>query len=224
MLAAVLPPLSPLLRLHTPGSTLPACTAMTRPVPSADDHCVQAIRGGNTAAYADIVSRHRGRVLQMASRFARNHHEQDDLAQEIFVRAWRGLHTWRGDAPFEHWLMRLAVRCCHDFLRSHRSRREREVSHDLLAEHGLTSVEPSENPAETAMENAALLLVRRAMRYLKPKEQLVLTLLELEERPVRETAALTGWSEANVKVRAHRARLRLRDVIEKLRAAGHHEA
>ena len=68
-----------------------------------------------------------------------------------------------------------------------------------------------------AEETEALLEVRRAMTLLAPKDQLVITLLELEERPVREVAALTGWSETNVKVRAFRARQSLKKYIQRLR-------
>jgi RNA polymerase sigma-70 factor, ECF subfamily len=140
----------------------------------------------------------------------------EDLAQDIFIKAWKGLPSFRGDAPFEHWLLRLAVRACYDFLRKHRTRREKEVSRDALLESGHPGLEGIGVP-EVAEETEALLEVRRAMALLTPKDQLVLTLLELEERPVREVATLTGWSETNVKVRAFRARQSLKKYILRLR-------
>jgi len=176
----------------------------------ADLELVGLVRQGNQAAFGELVARHKSRVFAMAARYTRNHHELDDLAQEVFIRAWQKFSKFRGDAPFEHWLMRLAVRCCFDFLRKHRSRREKEVSLEALgsdAMPGEDCIEPAAGPAESVLK------LRRALSQLAPKEQLVLTLLELEDRPVREVASLTGWSEGNVKVRAHRARLRLKQLL-----------
>ena len=184
---------------------------------SADEQLVQAACAGNADAFTEIIARHKGRVFSMAAKYARNHHELEDLAQDIFIRVWRGLTSWSGKAPFEHWLTRVAVRGCFDFLRRHRRRRETEVSHDALPEYLHLDAEAS--PHEQA-ENHALVLVRRAMTRLHPKEQLILTLLELEDKSVREVSGLTGWSEGNVKVRAHRARASLRSAIETIRLEG----
>lgn len=187
------------------------------PTVSADDHLVQAACAGNADAFSEIIARHKGRVFGMAAKYARNHHELEDLAQDIFIRIWRGLTSWRGTAPFEHWLTKIAVRTCFDFLRRHRRRRETEVSRDSLPEYCGLGEEAAPGEPE---ENHALRLVRHALTKLNPREQLILTLLELEDRSVREVATLTGWSEGNVKVRAHRARASLRSAIELIRRDG----
>jgi RNA polymerase sigma-70 factor (ECF subfamily) len=190
---------------------------MDTPV-SADDHLVRAACAGNADAFAEIIARHKGRVFGMAAKYARNHHELEDLAQDIFIRVWRGITSWKGRAPFEHWLTKIAVRTCFDFLRRHRRRRETEVSRDTLPDHGGAPPEAAA-PAEEE-DSQALRLVRQALICLHPREQLILTLLELEDRSVREVAGLTGWSEGNVKVRAHRARASLRAAIEQIRRDG----
>jgi RNA polymerase sigma-70 factor (ECF subfamily) len=191
--------------------------ASMKPSVSADDYLVQAACGGNADAFTEIIARHKGRVFGMAAKYARNHHELEDLAQDIFIRVWRGITSWKGRAPFEHWLTKIAVRTCFDFLRRHRRRRETEISRDTLPGHCGIEIEVT---VEEAGENQALRLVRHAITRLNPKEQLVLTLLELEDRTVREVSGLTGWSEGNVKVRAHRARASLRTAIEQIRRDG----
>lgn len=188
----------------------------TMMAPSPDLPLVLAARSGDMAAFGGLVATYKSRVFSIAGKYARNHHELEDLAQDIFIKAWKGLASFRGEAPFEHWLMRLAVRACYDFLRKNRTRREKEVSRDALLEGGHPGLEGIGAP-EMAAETDALLEVRRAMALLAPKEQLVITLLELEERPVREVAELTGWSETNVKVRAFRARQSLKKYIQRLR-------
>lgn len=205
----------------TMGSPFPSALRSTpqrrapmNPAVSEDDQLVQAACAGNADAFTGIIARHKGRVFGMAAKYARNHHELEDLAQDIFIRVWRGLTSWSGKAPFEHWLTRVAVRACFDFLRKHRRRREKEISHDEIPEY--LHLNEGASPDEQS-ENHALVLVRRAMTRLHPKEQLILTLLELEDKTVREVSALTGWSEGNVKVRAHRARASLKAVIETIR-------
>jgi len=167
---------------------------------------------GEEEAFVRLAKRYETKVWATASRFARSRPELEDLVQDLFVRVWRGLPSYRSDAPFEHWLMSVAVRGCYDFLRRQRRRREVEMLRDPL--------EGRETPDEAAerigrrreaSETVALLLARLA-----PKDQLLVTLLELEGRSVRETAALTGLSESNVKVRAHRARKKMKEDFERL--------
>ena len=180
-----------------------------------DQALILAARRGDGPAFAELVARHKARVFGTASKYTRNHHELDDLAQDIFIRVWKGLDSYRADAPFEHWLMRLTVRACYDFLRRNRNRREREVSRDALLESGCMAVETAGAPEEET-DTDALALLRRALTLLPPREHMIITLLELEERSVREVAALTGWSETNVKVRAFRARQSLKKLIQRL--------
>lgn len=174
------------------------------------DHAlVRSTLSGDEGAFAELIRRHKGRVFGTCSRFARDAHQLDDLCQEVFLRAWRRLRTFRGDAPFEHWLARLTVTACYDFLRRERRHRGHAELDDSLFEMRDTGIDA----AITA--GRARDLLDWAMRKLSAEEKLVLTLLELEERTVRDIATLTGWSESNVKVRAFRARARLREIIER---------
>lgn len=182
---------------------------MTPPGDDADeDALVRAAQRGDGDAFAALVARHKSRVFGIAARFARGAHELEDLAQDIFVRVFQKLDRFRGDAPFSHWLSRLAVRRCWDHLR--RTRRQRE-------EAPLEAVEFTVRDDSADREAAARRaheVVTRAMADLPPDMRLVLTLLELDDRSVREVASLTGWSEANVKTRGSRARARLKEILE----------
>ena len=133
-----------------------------------DEALVAATLGGDDGAFSELVSRHKGKILGMASRFARNHHDLDDLGQDIFLRAYRNLEKFRAVAPFEHWLSRLAIRVCYDFLRKHRR--------DPMALEDWDGAAPADRSGETAE------LVHAAMRKLNPEERLVITLLELEDK------------------------------------------
>lgn len=173
-----------------------------------DERLIQYAVAEDDEAFATLVRRYRSRVFGIAGRFARNDHELDDVCQEIFIKAYRNLGRYRGDAPFEHWLSRIAVRACYDLLR--KTRREREnVSLDSLNV-TLTDINADKFVGESEVRE----LIEFAMRQLNEKDRLVITLLEIEEKSVREVATLTAWSESNVKVRAFRARQELKKILE----------
>jgi RNA polymerase sigma-70 factor (ECF subfamily) len=178
---------------------------MTAPIGEpTDERLIQSTLRGDDDAFAELVRRHKRKVFGIAARFARNDHELDDICQEIFIKVYRNLKGFRSEAPFEHWVSRIAVRSCYDFLRA--TRRERpNVPLDGLE----LGVHDHVSPGRAAE------VLRWAMAKLSADERLVITLLELEEKSVREVAGLTGWSESNVKVRAHRARNALKKILKK---------
>lgn len=183
-----------------------------------DGELVKHVLAGDDSAYAVLVERYRARVFSTASRFARNGSELDDLAQDIFIRIWKGLKTYRADAPFEHWLMTVTVRTCYDFLRKHRKRRESEVLVDEIPSVSMSGdgMFSGDSPDERQRrQREAWEVVKGLMEKLNEKERLVITLMELEEKSVKEVASLTGWSQSNVKVRAFRARKKMREIFEK---------
>src|SRR5436190_6812656 len=177
---------------------------------------IAAVLQGDAASFEPLVEKYSPRVFATARRYARRESEVEDIVQEVFFKAFQKLRTFRGEAPFEHWLMRLAVRTCYDFLRVHQ--RNRETSFTDISDQESDWLERFDarpgDAAETA--SAAQALVRKVLEQLSPAARLVITLLEIEERSVKEIAALTGWSVPLVKVRAFRARAEMRKCLEKI--------
>lgn len=159
---------------------------------------VAASRRGDPAAFSELVRLHQRRVFQLVGRFFRNREDIEDLAQETFLTAWRKLNTYEARAPFEHWLTRVCLNCCYARLRKHKP-----VELPLVAERPARSADP-----DTRLE------VERLLRPLKPQERFILLLLDGEGWSVAEIAERLGWTRANVKVRAHRARRKLRRLLE----------
>lgn len=185
---------------------------------SDESEWVQRAIDGDDDAFAALARLHRGRITGTAARFARGPHELEDLVQDIFIRAWKGLPRFRSDAPFEHWIMRVAIRTCYDFLRRHRRRREQECLVDGQSEvfHQASGAGSGTDDDSASRRREAWEIVQRLLERLGDKDRLVITLVDLEQKSVKETAELTGWSEANVKVRAFRARQRMRELYERL--------
>jgi RNA polymerase sigma-70 factor (ECF subfamily) len=181
-----------------------------------DAEFIAAVLKGDAASFEPLVQKYSPRVFATARRYARRESEVEDIVQEIWLKAFNKLDSFRGDAPFEHWLMRLAVRTCYDFLRGHQ--RNREATFSDLTEPESDWLDRFVAVPEATNENteAAKQLVARVLEQLSPPARLVITLLEIEDRSVREIAELTGWSIPLVKVRAFRARAEMRKVLARL--------
>ena len=184
-------------------TTFPGTLRRAEPMADATDSEARLIRAsleGDQDAFAALVRRHQVWVFRLAGRFFRRREEVEEVAQETFLRAWTKLGTYRHEAPFGHWLTRLCLRCAYDRLRQDRGKTE-------------TLDDETQFPATAATPDARI-EVERLLARLPPADRFVLVLLEGEGWSVAEIADRLGWSRVNVKVRAHRARQRLRRVLE----------
>jgi RNA polymerase sigma-70 factor (ECF subfamily) len=189
---------------------------------AAESELVRASAGGDEHAFAALVRRYQGRVFRLAGRFFRQPQDVEEVAQETFLRAWLKLGTYSARAPFEHWLTRLCLRCAYDRLRrpaARQARRSRSASALAAAPPAagggaFGGDRPEEALEAPAADPTARLEVQRLLARLAPADRFLLVLLEAEGWSVAEIAERLGWSKVNVKVRAHRARQRLRRVLE----------
>jgi RNA polymerase sigma-70 factor, ECF subfamily len=183
-----------------------------------DAQLLARIQNGALDDFAELVRRHQSQVCAILYRYERDHQKLEDLAQETFVKAWRSLGSFDGRAPFQHWLSKIAVRVALDHLRKERRRRN-EIGFPDLGEDTLEWLRSDDERSELGARSAAELLAL-AMRELSPAEQLVITMQELEGRSVKEICERTGSSSVAVRVRALRARAKLRRALERLEKGG----
>ena len=183
-----------------------------------DAELIAAVLRGHTASFEPLVKKYSPRVFATARRYARRDSEVEDIVQEVWAKAFQKLATFRGEAPFEHWLMRMTVRTCYDFLRVHQRNRELAFSELTQPEEdwldGVVTDAGTAEAAETAA--AARELVERLLEQLSPAARLIITLLEIERRSVKEISKLTGWSVPLVKVRAFRARAEMKKCLARM--------
>jgi RNA polymerase sigma-70 factor (ECF subfamily) len=173
-----------------------------------DERLVKSALSGDDEAFSELVRRYKQRIFRLAARLVGYNDELDDICQETFIKAYQNLEKFRGDAPFEHWLTKIAVNVCYDMMRK-KGRRRDDVPLDNVS-FAISGQDSSGGDSG----NEAWQRLSKALAKLRPDDRLVITLLNLEEKSVRETASLTGWSEANVKVRAFRARKELKRILE----------
>ena len=191
----------------TPFDMDSAAVAADNAVMDAQDReDVRACLARDPEAYERIVRRHQESVAARMRRFTRDDGELEELVQEVFVEAYFSLPGFRHDAPLSHWLNRIATRTGRRFWQKQIRRRK---TAPLAIEDWDAAVQACDTP-ERAAE-----LVHGLLARLPPRDRLVLTLMYIEERSVAETAALTGWSKTMVKVQAHRARNKLKALLER---------
>ncbi|MBW8865400.1 MAG: sigma-70 family RNA polymerase sigma factor [Verrucomicrobia bacterium] len=177
---------------------------------------IAAVLAGDASSFEPLVQKYSPRVFATARRYARRESEIEDIVQEVWLKAFDKLKSFRNEAPFEHWLMRMAVRTCYDFLRGHQRNRESSFSEISEPEDDWLErfvADPGSAPEDA---DAAKLLIDCVMEKLSPDARMVIQLLEIEDRSVKEIAEITGWSVPLVKVRAFRARGEMRKILARM--------
>lgn len=163
--------------------------------------------GGDRRACGELLKRHEARIGRLMWRFTRNRMEHVELVQEALVQVYLSLGGFRaGKAPFEHWVMRIATRTGYQFWKSQKRRKRTQP---------LESVDlPAAGEADQMDASAAAAALHDLLAELPTADRLVLTLMYFEQCSLREIARRAGWNEAIVKMRAFRARKRLKKMIE----------
>ena len=184
-----------------------------------DNELVAAVTSGDEDAFRELFERHRQAVARRAYRFFARREQVEEIVQDTFTKVYFALSSYRGthERSFIAWLSQIAVRVCYDELRRPHHQAEQMLGDltddetDFLQHYaGATGNERTHEDALANRDLAAKLLAR-----LTPDDRLVLTLLHGEEHSSAEIAALTGWSEGKVRVRALRARNSLRGVLKR---------
>lgn len=174
---------------------------------------------GDESAFEEIVRRYSPRVFSVASRFFRQRTLVEEAAQEVFLKAYTQLGSFEGRGSFEGWLTRIATNTCLNMVRGAKRRPEFTVSDLTEDEHGwLEQQSASDGLEQPSIENSVVAadLADRLLAVLPPEDQQALMMIDGEQASIKEVAEATGWSESKVKVRAFRARRKLREAMEKL--------
>jgi len=161
------------------------------------------------------------RLYPLVAKIVRSHRPrrtpEEDLCQMIFIRMFQRLHQFSGKVPIEHWVSRIAVNTCLNQIESEKVRPE--LRHADLTEEEEAVVENLATSAEELAPDkqfASRQLVEHLLGLLKPAERLVIDLLYLQGRSIEEIRKVTGWTAALVKVRAFRARRKMKTQLDRL--------
>ncbi|OAI42813.1 RNA polymerase subunit sigma-24 [Verrucomicrobia bacterium SCGC AG-212-E04] len=180
--------------------------------------CLTRVRqGGDEIAARELVRWLHPKVARIVRSHLPRRTSEEDLTQTVLIKVFQHLDQYQGKVPLEHWVARITVNTCLKQIRSEKARPEMRWSDlgeaERLALDSAAEPEPGPDPAEKL---GATELVSRLMQGLNSSERLVITLLHLEGRSVREIQERTGWNVAVIKVRAFRARQKLRKLLRQL--------
>ena len=181
--------------------------------------CLERVRQRDEDAAAVLVERLYPLVIRIVRSHLPRRAAEEDLAQDVFVKMFTRLDQYqaRPGTPFEHWVARLAVRTCLDALKAADRRPELrwgDLSEEQAAWLDFMLADQSATPDASAA--SAREVTEQLLSQLPPDDRLVISLIDLEEKTVREVSEMTGWSGTLVKVRAFRARRKLRKLAQAL--------
>lgn len=190
------------------ASAIPESESTPSAVASIERRDIAAATGGDDEAFRRIVLRHQSTVATQMQRFSRDSAVVEELVHDVFVEAFVSLNGFRHRSPFEHWLRKIAVRVGYRLWKT--QARDRQRRDAILSELSLRDL--METPCNSASDAHDRL--HEILETMSNRDRLVLTLLYWDDCTVAEAAELAGWTKAMVKVQAHRARKKLKGLLE----------
>ena len=174
---------------------------------------IEQIINGNDEAFALLVQKYEDKVYHLCLRMCSDREQAKDLAQEAFVKAWRGLRFYKHEAAFSTWLYRLTGNVCIDYLRSKKRAAAVSLTTDDEEAVVMDVEDPAPTPEEYVMNRQAQHAVAAAMEQLEEDFRMVLTLRVVQERSYEEIAEIMDLKVGTVKSRLARAREKLRRIL-----------
>lgn len=175
---------------------------------------VERVLQHDEIAASELVRRLYPLVLRMVRSHRPQRAAEEDLCQMIFIKLFQKLPQFSGKVPLEHWVSRVAINTCINQIRAEKVRPE--VRHADMSEEQAAVIETLSATEEESSPDRSLVardLVEHLLTALKPAERLVIDMLYLQEKSVAEVTKITGWSATHVKVRAFRARQKMKSQL-----------
>jgi RNA polymerase sigma-70 factor (ECF subfamily) len=176
-------------------------------VKNADWNDIQICLNGDEEAYGQLVRKYEAQVARLMWRFSRNRVVCERLVQDVFVEAYFSLKSYRGKAPFIHWLRKIATRVGYRFWKEQKQDKVNVPLSDFDAVEAMNG--DSIGPSEAAS------ILHSLLARLPGADRMVLTLMYFEDCSTREIAEQIGWTKAMVKMRAYRARKKIKEIAER---------
>ena len=177
-----------------------------------DTEIIKRVLAGEQALYAQLVQRYQSYVFTLVLRFTDNREDAEEISQDVFVKAYRSLADFRGEAKFSTWLYTIVRTSCITFLR-----KRRLDTTSLDNERTSLQVESRESgfTANAIEQKSKHAMVNAAIRLLSPDDCQILTLFYKGEQSLEEIGRVMGLEPNTIKVKLHRARNRLKEKMEK---------
>jgi len=170
-----------------------------------DQFYISRILQGDSSAYAALVDKHKEMVFTIAVKIVRNQQDAEEVAQDVFVKAFHALATFKGDAKFSTWIYRIAYNTAISATR--KKKPVFTVIDDKMIDNYTT--DQVTRMVNEQSESEQIEVMNRLMDNLPEEENLLLTLFYKKEKTIEEISGITGLSESNVKVKLYRIRKKM---------------
>jgi len=176
-----------------------------------DNELISKVLRGDHLAYAGLVNRYQNYVFTLTLRLVKNREEAEEVAQDVFIKAYKYLADFRGDSKFSTWLYTIVNNTCISFLR-----KKKLIIHSLDDERVFAKADNQDAGfrADGVEQKSRHVMVGEAISRLKPDDASIITLFYKNEQSLEEIAQVLGLEVNTAKVRLHRARARLKELME----------
>ena len=189
-----------------------------RTVTSDDLDLVHAAKNGDVAAFEQLVKRYDRKLLRIAQSVTHNREDSQDAVQEAFLKAYQNLAEFREDSQFSTWLIRITLNQSLMKLRKQRSAREVSLGENCQGDEDILPIEVTDwapNPEQLYWASELRHILTQTLESIRPPMRVVFVLRDIEGLSTEQTAVVLGLSQAAVKARLWRARLQLREGLNK---------
>ena len=176
-----------------------------------DNYYIARVLEGKTSDYACLIDKYKVMIFTLAFRITGNREDAEEVAQDVFLKAFNGLKEFRGTSRFSTWLYKIAYNQSVSYIRK---KRPDIVSYDSLAG-GINELQGEMEMNHEQLDNIPVEYIKQAFEKLEETDRAVLTLFYQDDLSVKEISNVTGLSVSNVKIKLFRGRKKLIDILEK---------
>ena len=171
-----------------------------------EDQLIAKVKLGNTEAFRSIVDYYRNAVYGLSLRLVSNQMEAEELAQDTFLKVFKSISNYRGESKFSTWLYRITYNTCISHLRKN--------SPDLVEIQEYHGSSNFNSGYDNLIKEDNINAIKIILAQLKPDDRAIIQLFYLEENSIKEISEITGFTNANVKVKLHRSKQKLKTMME----------
>lgn len=175
-----------------------------------DQRYIDLTLQGDTNAFAFLVDKYKTMIFTLALKMVKSREEAEEISQDTFIKAFKNLSKFKGESKFSTWLYKIGYRTALDSLKKHKEK----YSTDTIDEITFNKIKSTENILEGIERKERAEIINNCILRLPEDERTILWMFYFDELSLKEIIAITNFSEANVKVKLHRARKRLLSVIK----------
>lgn len=177
-----------------------------------DEHYIQQVLEGDGKAFAQLVDKHKQMVFTVALRILRNREDAEEIAQDVFVKAYQSLSGFKRESKFSTWLYKITYNASISKTRK-KKLETAPIEVNVVENYTLDEVFENLNKLEMTEQKQ---IIKKLMETLNPEESTLITLYYFQQVQTEEIAEITNLSQSNVKVKLHRIRQKMHNELQKI--------